>query len=501
MATATATPTGLNKPASTSVKMLYPAALLASLSIWLLALRAPLWLDETLSYWQVSGGFAKVWTRSQLMPSSIGYLYTLWFAKSILGTSEVALKIPSLLAMLGAVYFLFRSARELFGQETAYLAAIFFALEYNVVFAATDARPYAFALLASNLAIVAFIRWMSGQQMSQAVLFGTAAAGVLYFHYLFGAILAAFAIYYLVARGRCIKHDARQLLAMLASFTLLSLPLIYRVASLYHTRQTHVVQEQHHPILVALNTLAPMQLLVGFLITAFLAGLVRKIRLPERESFRAILLGPLLALVPIAVFFGVGAATPVHLVIPRYLTVIAPGSAFTWALLTARIDSRVLRRIFCVGMVTVTVFETYSSPLSRLHELNFKQAHALVNATVGNDKVPVLVCSAFIESDYGTTPADPTKENALLSQVSYYTLNSPVVMLPMDLNDETVRIAGEVVFTAAQKGQRFILVAGPTSYQTAQWLTNYSSGSFTVQVLGVVNEIMIVEYRPIAGFD
>ena len=96
-----------SSPKQTSLvsRLLYPAALLASLSIWLLALRAPLWLDETAAYWQVSGGFAKIWSRSALMPSSIGYLYTLWAAKSILGSQEIALKIPSTLAPLGAVYF------------------------------------------------------------------------------------------------------------------------------------------------------------------------------------------------------------------------------------------------------------------------------------------------------------------------------------------------------------------------------------------------------------
>src|SRR5579863_9425220 len=98
VATATSEDIEIKKPAIGLAKLIYPAALLASLSIWFLALRAPLWLDETLAYWQVSGGLAKVWTRSQLMPSSVGYLYILWFAKSILGSSEMALKIPSLLA-------------------------------------------------------------------------------------------------------------------------------------------------------------------------------------------------------------------------------------------------------------------------------------------------------------------------------------------------------------------------------------------------------------------
>ncbi len=495
--------TGLDKPASILSKVVYPIALLASLSIWFLAIRAPLWLDETLAYWQVSGGFAKVWTRSALMPSSIGYLYTLWLAKSIFGSSEIALKIPSTLALLGAVYFLFRIASELYDRETAFLACIFFALTDNVVFAATDARPYAFSLLAANIATFAFVRWMTGHQMRQAILFGAAAAGILYFHYLFGAMLPAFAIYYFVARGRFIKQDLRQLLAVLASFTLFSIPLIYRVASLYHTRESHVVQAMRHPLLIALNTLAPLQLLVGFVITVFLAALVRKIKLPDREDYPAILLGPLLALVPIAVFFAVGAATPVHLLIPRYLTVIAPGSALTWALLVIQIDSPVLRRLFCVGLVALTVYETYSSPLSRLHEINFKRAHAIVNANIAQDggkgNVPVLVCSAFIESDYEPMPTDRGAENALFSQISYYPLHAPVVMLPMDFDDQTTRVASQAVLAAAQRGQRFLIVAPPTSYPTVKWLLDYTGDGFTNRMLGEFDQTIVVEFRPIAG--
>ena len=98
---------------------------------------------------------------------------------------------------------------------------------------------------------------------------------------------------------------------------------------------------------------------------------MRKVRFPESANFPAIVFGPLLAIVPIAVFFAVGAVTPVHLVIPRYLTVIAPGSALTWALVTMRIDSRLLRQIFCTILVAITAFESYGSPLSRRHDLNF----------------------------------------------------------------------------------------------------------------------------------
>lgn len=499
MGTATAAATGFERPTAILPKLICPVSLLASLSIWLLAVRAPLWLDETLAYWQVSGGFWNIWSRSAQMPSSIGYLYTLWVAQSILGSQEIALKIPSLLAMLGAVYFLFRIAREFFDQDIAFLTCIFFCTHPDVVFAATDARPYAFALLATNLAIFVFILWTTRNLMRHAILFGAAAAGILYFHYLFGVILPAFAIYYLAVRGRSIKTDVRQLAALLAAFTLLAAPLILRVVGLYQTRQTHVIWELPQT-LVALKTFAPKKILIGFLVTVFLAALVRKVKLPGRDCFPAVLLCPLLALVPGAILYGISAVTPMHLFIPRYCLVAVPGSALTWGLLTSRIDSRLLRQIFCVGLVAVTVFVSFKSPYTRKHELTFKPVFEFVNANVAQDKAPVLMCSAFIESDYEPMPA-PGSENALFAQTSYYQVNTPTVLLPIDLNDETIRVASLSIQAAVRRRQRFLVIAGPASYSTLEWLVSYSRGAFARRVMADFDGIVVLEFSPITGSD
>jgi len=376
MTTPTAVATGSEKPASILTKLVYPVALLVSLSIWLLALRAPSWLDETLTYWQVSGGLWKIWDRSQEIPSSIGYLYVLGFAKSIFGSQEIALKILSILAMLSAAYFLFRLARELFDQEIAFLTCILFCVEPNVAFAATDALPYAFALLAINLAIFAFIRWITQHQMHQAILFGVASAGTLYLspHYLFGAILPAFAIYYLVVRRRSITADARQLAAVLTSFVLPALPLFflavpqYQKMDLYHTGDTHVVQQLHPAGLV------PMQTLIGFIVTAFVAALARKGNSPGGDRSHTVLLCLLLSLVPGGSLLAIRSATPLHLAItPSDFLVTAPGIALTWGLLMGRIGSRLLRQIFCVGLVAITLFRCFSSGFARQHELTFER--------------------------------------------------------------------------------------------------------------------------------
>jgi len=55
----------------------YRFAVLMSFSIWFLAIRAPLWLDETASYWSISGGFRQIWSRSIELNSFPAYYYIL----------------------------------------------------------------------------------------------------------------------------------------------------------------------------------------------------------------------------------------------------------------------------------------------------------------------------------------------------------------------------------------------------------------------------------------
>ena len=347
---------------------------MVSLSTWFLALRAPFSLDETLTYWQVSGGVSKIWERSQQAPSSIGYLYILGFATSIFGSQEIALKTLSVLAMLSAAYFLFRVARELFDPEIAFLACIFFCVEPDVMFAATDALPYGFALLATNLAILAFTLWITQHRMQQAILFGVAAAGTVYLspHYLYGAILPAFAICYLALRRRSITPDARQLAAALIPFALLVLPLSflalakYQKVSPYHARDAHVLQQLHPAGLV------PMQTLIWLMVTAVVAALAAKVKLPTATRLRTVLFCVLLALVPVSSLIALRFVTT-RVITPSDVLVAAPGIALTWGLLAGRIGSRLVRQIFCVGLVAITLFQCFSSQFTRQRELTFER--------------------------------------------------------------------------------------------------------------------------------
>src|ERR1039458_4531678 len=84
------------------VYTIYALSLAVSISIWFIGIHAPLWTDETGTFWQINAGFSEIWARHFLTLTSPEYAYILWFSTKLLGTSEIALRIPSILAITPA---------------------------------------------------------------------------------------------------------------------------------------------------------------------------------------------------------------------------------------------------------------------------------------------------------------------------------------------------------------------------------------------------------------
>src|SRR6185312_4171942 len=180
--------------------VIYGLALVVSISIWFIAVRSPLRLDETGSYWVIDGGFPHIWSRQYFSPPV--YFYILWLWTKVAGVSEAALRISSITTMVGAVYLLYLAARQLFSRELALLAAIIFCIHPIVVFESIDIRPYAFAALVTNAAILILLRMRRSNSNGLAAIFGVLAATILYFHFLFATILPAFVVcFFLIKVG------------------------------------------------------------------------------------------------------------------------------------------------------------------------------------------------------------------------------------------------------------------------------------------------------------
>jgi mannosyltransferase len=478
---------------------IYCLALATAISTWFLAIRAPLWLDETYSYWQISKGFWGIWEGRFVTLCFPAYSYILWFSTKIIGSSEMALRAPSILATLGAAYLLYLAARELFDKDVAIIAAIVFCLHPIVIFAAIDVRPYAFAVLATNAAIFIVLRLRHNDSNWLAALFGLSAACIVWFHYLFATILPALVVCFFVVKAGKRKIFWRQFGVSLAAFTLAILPVIPCLRYVFHTRGDYVFEVA--PSLIDLIwTFTPG---LGWDIAGLAVLVAVAWALFHRQiHFQGwqILFCASLALISVLILFGVSVGTTTHCFTPRHRMDAVPGIALCWAMLYGAIRPRALRLLLCVGLVTVMAFHIYSTPYLRHHGYTWKYALEAAEKNSAKDNTPVLICSPFVEtnveSNFITVPLESPKESLYYSFLSYYRLSSPVVPLPMALNNDAIRIGSQFLQEATKKHERFLAIAEDRSYETLDWLSQRAAGTYSVRNLGVYDRVEVLEFVP-----
>lgn len=473
----------------------YSIALAVSISLWFLCIRAPLWLDETVSIYLSQGGIPGILSR-QVWPDSPVYSWLLWLWTQWMGRAELTLRISSVLPMLLAVYLLYLAARQLFPRDVALFAAVIFCLHPIIIFAAIDVRPYAFAAVAVNATILCLIHLRRSQATWLAALFGVCAAGIVQFQLLFATLLPALLLCFVLPKLRDGKVLWRQLSVALITFTLATLPVIPRVQYMLHTRDTHVFSEA--PSVLELGSTLTLKGIAFFVLAGVLIAAARRQFALRADLDRwVIVLCLSLALVPSLILFGLSVGTSMHVFVPRYRLAAIPGIALCWAFLAGRIASRSLRLLCCVAMVAATAAVYLSSPALHRHQYSWKYALDFIQANASRDHAPVLICSDIPEADHMRMPVGPAIEaSGILPPLSYYPLTVPVVPLPRTLNDETMRVASEFLQSARQQHERFLAAAFAQSYATLDWLAANAGSSYVVHTIANLEGVKVLEFVP-----
>jgi uncharacterized membrane protein len=472
----------------------YALAVAASVSLWFFAIRAPLWLDETVSFFLIKGGFGGIMSR-QVWPDSPVYSCLLWLWTKAMGTGEITLRVSSVLPMLGAAYLFYRAARELFARDVAMIAAIVFCLHPIIAFAAIDVRPYAFAALAINASILILVQLRHNDSNWLAALFGLSAASIVQFQLLFAVILPALAVCFLALKIGDRKVLWRQLGVALVVFAFAFLPVIPRLQYMVHTSGTHVF-DAARPLMEVVRTVTSKQMAFVLVGTLLVAASVRRLNLRSHLDAWRILLCTSLALIPILTLYGLSVRTSIHVFVPRYRVVAIPGIALCWALAVSRIDSRALRLLFCTAMIAVCAYPYFRYPSSS-HGYTWKYALDVVQKNASADNAGVLICSDLPESNYMPMPVGSAiLDSGILPALSYYKLSVPVVPLPRALNDQAMQIGSQFVEEAAARHQRFLAMAFEPSYGTLKWLADHAAQTDYVHELGVFDRVKVVEFVP-----
>jgi hypothetical protein len=472
----------------------YVVALEVSISTWLVAIRAPLWLDETISLFLIKDGFRGI--ARQMWPDAPAYSYLLLLWTKVMGTSEIALRISSIPPMLGAAFLLYCSARKLFERDLALMATILFCIDPIIVFASIDVRPYAFAALATTASILALVSLRRNNSTWLAVLFGLSTACMVQFHLLFAVILPALLVCFVALKIQEGWSFSRQLGAALVAFVLGLLPAIHKFEIMYHTSNTHVFAAA--PRLAQLGSILTVRGSALILIIGVLVAMrTRKGNFASRPDSWTILLCTSLALVPVLILYILSAATSIHVFIPRYQLVAVPGIALSWTLVASLIDSRTLRLLCLLAMVAVMASISFTSRRARSHETSWKAALTFVEENASVDHAPVLICSGISESDGMVMPSGAAiDDSVVLTPLMYYKLTVPVVPLPRSLNDEAMRVGSRFLEHATRQHERFVAMASEYSYGTLKWLSDNAMTTDDVHELGVVDGFKILEFVP-----
>ena len=117
------------------------------------------WLDELHSAWCVWDALADVFPRADIGHQSPFYFVGLWFWKQIVGETEVALRLSSVLAVAASCGVLTTGVARWTNSVAAGAASgMVMALESNSLFFGTELRPYALVILFASVAIVCFFQ-------------------------------------------------------------------------------------------------------------------------------------------------------------------------------------------------------------------------------------------------------------------------------------------------------------------------------------------------------
>jgi mannosyltransferase len=360
-----------------------------------------LWLDETATFWVVKDGLREAAARSWAWSGqSVLYYSTAWLGKFLAPTLglEVALRLPSLIAMAVAVWLVYRLGRRLAGRDVGAVAALAFICLPDVAFAAIDARPYALAvalLLGSTLFLV---RWVDEGRAVDAVLYVATAALVVYAHYLFALALVPHAVY--------AARRIRMLVLLWCGAGALCLPLAGQVLHFYKTRSTHSFATVPTAGMY-FATIAPPVLAGAVLLALVLRRRKSEVApLPWKFVFAWLL-------APATLLFGLSLFTDVKLFVPRYLLGCAPAAAILAAWAIVRCSAV---RIPAAAMLIALGLHVWQAGPNHREDWRTPMRALAAEAKPGDE---VLVTTGFIEGE-GPRMTDPLLRDVLFSpQIAY----------------------------------------------------------------------------------
>jgi 4-amino-4-deoxy-L-arabinose transferase-like glycosyltransferase len=425
---------------------------------WLLPTRDSLWLDETGTYWIVKDSIRSVFERSYYWSNFSPYYLVAWPAVHLGGHNEIIIRLPSIIAMGVATFFIYRIGTRLCDEETGLVAAAVFVAIQGVSYAAADARPYAFTLMALTGFVLALLRWLDKTRFLDAVAVVLLATLTAYGHVLLAIGLVVPTLYALWRTTKRLRF-----ISMFVIIGLLIVPLVIQIRAYMSMGTPHMFAEV--PTLPDLfSAIAPPQLLATLIVGLGTAYAIHSVVQSQWRPAKPVVVMLLAWLVfAPSLIFLLGRTTTIQLFLPRYLLSTSPAAALLMACFIRSLDPMTVRRVV-VGVILGLSVAGWVMSSSFHHGEDWRGAMATVRQETEGTSVPVFMASCFIEAQTPKDLNDPRLKEILFAPELFYRPTGRVIHLPYRFDEAYVKqvaekeLAGESRFLMLSCGENDTVV-------------------------------------------
>jgi hypothetical protein len=478
--------------------ILLGAVTLVGLLLRIAQINESLWLDELHTAWTVSGGLADIPHRAAMGNYSPIFFLLPWATIHTLGTSELALRLPSLVPGALLIPLAYYAVVRWTGSRAAgLLAAWIVAMDATFIFYAQEARPYALIQFLGLVHILVFWSVLQTPTWGRRAALVLIAALLFYLHYTALLIVAAEAVaYILVFAFRKNRPDYRptQFMTDLALIGLACLPATGHLLEIAARRDNWRLFIEPRPVIdlvtgypfpIMLYVFLPVGIAVTVALFRLVLGNAPSIR---KTDWRLTLVLFCWYLVPAELAWLTTSTDVAPLFFRRYLMVasLAPvmvaGIACAWGASprirvgTAALVAAAILAVDWGGyhVGPVTVYRVYGKFSARSTE-DWRGAVHYINSVDSGSRQPVFVQSGLIEANGLAVGNDATLAEYLLLPVT-------TVIYPLDdqhrriwpLRNGPPLIADPAALaTAVERGGAWIVVRGQGSWpeKTLHYLT------------------------------
>jgi 4-amino-4-deoxy-L-arabinose transferase-like glycosyltransferase len=439
--------------------LLFTVLILCAVRFWLMPLPSSFWVDEMATAFVVQHGAADpTLAVAPQVPASLYYVLPA-AAQWLFGFSEVAYRLPSVLAIAIALFLIGRIAARLIHPGAAWFAVFTCLALRPFNYEAADARPYALATCLACAAIWFLMRWLDDARWLDAVLFVATAALLWRVHLILWPLYILFAGY---TAWRLIRSETavswRAVFAAFGVLAVLLIPVLMQAMALYGQAAAHVIAPV--PALTDLFRSLNLGLISAFCAAAALLSRWRwwpMVRPLPSNSACGLVLGWWLCQ-PVCLF-AFSSMTHNSVFVPRYLSVALPGAALACTLTVAVFTPpRYWRTLsLFLGCGVLLFVGSWKRVWPPHHNSDWRAAAAaLAVRSLGAD-VPLIAPSPFVEAKEPVWRPDYPVSSFLYCHLLVYPVPGKIYPFPFDSSPQVERYAKRLTAETLSPSDRFVI--------------------------------------------